>query len=97
MKKINLCLLFLLTSCITIYAQRQYGEILPMQTMCPCETAKFFRSRQDIQMTINPFNMSRNCYIPLAVPVSSEGGYFFKKRKKKNKVSYPKGSHIIQF
>ena len=53
-----------------------------MQTMCPCETAKFFRSRQDIQMTINPFNMSRNCYIPLAVPVSSEGAYFFKKKKK---------------
>lgn len=95
MKRTNCLLLMLLFYYTTSFAQRQYGEILPMQSICPCEAAKFFKTRQDINNVIRPFSMSSNCFIPLPVTVYSDGAYFFKKRKKRNKAQFPKGSHII--
>ena len=96
MKRIN-HLLFMLLFCYTKgFAQRQFGsETLPMRTICPCETAKFFKTRQDIDMTMRPFNLSYNCYIPIPISVSTDGTYLFKKRQKRKKAQFPKGSHII--
>ena len=99
MKIYTLILFFLFTHQLS-FAQGQYTESAPIQSICPCETAKFFSNRQNVQ-AMRPFNFSSNCpqYVATFSNVAPEGfrfSHLFKKFKKKRKELYAKGSSIIR-
>jgi hypothetical protein len=87
------------------YDNRQYTtsertETGYIRTICPCEAAKFFSGAQN-RFCNRPVIISQNCpqyTLGLSNNQASEGfsfADFFKRFKRKRKVTYSKGSHII--
>ena len=110
MKNYTIIPLFLLTHFQTgtaqshydnrLYNDNQRSEIGEIKTICPCEAAKFFNSRQSI-MSNRPVVFSQNCP-QYTLAYSNDSAYkgfsfadFFKRFKRKRKVVYAQGSHII--
>lgn len=97
MKRTQLILTILTVSCLSTFAQGQYGQTLQTQTIYPLETMQFFRSGQS-GMPLPPCSMTPHFYPnPLVAAYAPEGFYLFKKHKKKPKVNYAKKSHIVRF
>jgi hypothetical protein len=110
MKNYTIILLFLFANHLSSVAQspydyrlsndRQRTETGAIRTICPCEAAQFFSTWQN-RLSNRSVIISQNC--PLYTQAfssnrASEGltfSDFFKRFKRKRKVTYSKGSHII--
>jgi hypothetical protein len=96
--------------CLNLSAQEKFDNRLynaplrsetgQIRTICPCETAQFFNTRQNMYPN-RPVIISQNCP-QYTLGVSNSRAFegltlsdFFKRFKRKRKVSYSKGSHII--
>ena len=84
-----------------LYEASPRTETGQIRTICPCEAAKFFSSREDI-IGRRPVIISQNCpqyTLAFSNNRSTSEGFslsdFFRRFKRKRKVTYPKGSHII--
>jgi hypothetical protein len=83
-----------------LYNENQRSEIGQIKTICPCEETKFFNGRQSM-MSNQPVIISQNCpqyTLAFSNNTASEGftlSDFIKRFKRKRKVTYAKGSHII--
>jgi hypothetical protein len=111
MKSYTIFLIFLFINAAPSVAQDKYDyrlynglqrtETGQIKTICPCEAAKFFSSREDI-IGRHPVIISQNCpqyTLAFSDNRSASEGFslsdFFRRFKRKRKVTYPKGSHII--
>jgi hypothetical protein len=110
MKNNTLILFFLILNAASSVAQdkydsRLYNDNLRIETgqirsICPCEAAKFFSNRQNMYVN-RPVIFSQNCpqyTLAFSNNRQTEGftfSDFFKRFKRKRKVTYPKDSHII--
>jgi hypothetical protein len=110
MKNNTLILFFLIINAASSVAQDKYDNRLynasqrtetgQIRTICPCEAAQFFSNRQNMYAN-RPVIISQNCpqyTLAFSNNTTSEGftfADFFKRFKRKRKVTYPKGSHII--
>ncbi len=83
-----------------LYNQNQRTESGQVRSICPCEAAQFFSNRQNMYAN-RPVIFSQNCpqyTLAYSNNRASEGfafADFFKRFKRKRKVKYSKGSHII--
>lgn len=83
-----------------LYNDNQRSEIGQIKSICPCEAAKFFNGRQNM-MSNRPVIFSQNCpqyTLAYTNARASEGmtlADFFRRFKRKRKVAYAQGSHII--
>lgn len=111
MKSYSIILLFIFSNLQSNSAQSHYDSRLyndnfrsetgQIKTICPCEAANFFSNRQNMYAN-RPVIISQNCpQYTLAYTNNraiTEGftfSNFFKRFKRKRKVTYPKDSHII--
>ena len=110
MKNYAIILLFLFSNNPSNNAQSHYDSRLyndnsrtetgQIRTICPCEAAKFFSGRQNM-LSNAPVIISPNCpqYTLAFSNNTASAGFtfsdFFKRFKRKRKVAYAKGSHII--
>jgi hypothetical protein len=110
MKNYTIILFFLLLNSLSsiaqshfdsrLYNQNQRTESGQIRSICPCEAAQFFNSRQNMY-TNRPVIFSQNCP-QYTLAYSNNTAYkgltlaeFFRQFKRKRKVKYSKGSHII--
>jgi hypothetical protein len=110
MKNYTIILFFLFSNLQASSAQSHYDSRLyndnprtetgQIKTICPCEAAKFFNGRQSM-LSNRPVIISPNCpqYTLAYTNNQASQGFtfadFFRRFKRKRKVTYPKDSHII--